>query len=147
MRAARRALLSGLATLSLSGAALASPASAQTAALGSSPAGSAASAATQPASGDVTIGPRLERACLRIPNLELRTNNLTTRLDGGTDTRGSLAWLGTKVEAAKAADRDQLATVLENRLTVRTKTREVLDLRKADLAQFRTWCENQGVSL
>lgn len=39
------------------------------------------------------LGPRLERACLRIPNLQIRTDNLLTRITGDADTIGSLLWL------------------------------------------------------
>jgi hypothetical protein len=89
----------------------------------------------------------VERACLRIPNLELRTEQLQERLDGDATVRGSLAWLASKADAARAAGRPQLATVLENRLAVRTTTRKILDLRHDELTLLRTRCEDLGVEL
>jgi hypothetical protein len=93
------------------------------------------------------LRPRLERACLRIPNLEIRTDRVLTRLSGDETVRGSLAWLETKIADASDAGRDQLATVLENRLAVRTKSIEVLELRQRELATLRERCVEHGVEL
>ena len=82
------------------------------------------SAAHAQDSGD-ELRPRLERACLRIPNIEIRTANLIERLNGDASVRGSLAWLQAKIDKAEAEGREQLVTVLENRLAVRTQTLEV----------------------
>lgn len=138
MRSPSRRHLIGLAGLALTAATLVPgvPAGAQT--------GSSGTGVATVASGD--LGPRLERACLRIPNLELRTASLIKRLDGDASTLGSLLWLQAKVDQAKAANRDQLATVLENRLAVRKKTREVLVLRQADLQRLQKRCADLGVS-
>jgi hypothetical protein len=93
------------------------------------------------------LRPRLERACLRIPNLEIRTGNLLERLNGDETVRGSLAWLQTRIDEASAAGRDQLATVLENRLAVRTQSIEVLELRQTELTALRQLCADHGVDL
>jgi hypothetical protein len=93
------------------------------------------------------LRPRLERACLRIPNLEIRTDRVLTRLSGDETVRGSLAWLETKIADASDAGRDQLATVLENRLAVRTQSIEVLELRQRELATLRERCVEHGVEL
>lgn len=90
---------------------------------------------------------RLERACLRIPNLEIRTERLANRLDGDDSTLGSLLWLEGKVQDARDAGREQLATVLENRLAVRTRTREILDQRLEELARLEQRCIDLGVDL
>lgn len=90
---------------------------------------------------------RYERACLRIPNLEIRTNNLITRLEGDASTRGSLAWLQAQIDDAKAKGRTQLATVLENRLRVRTQTVEVLKVRLERLAKLAERCREHGVGI
>ena len=87
------------------------------------------------------VGPRLERACLRIPNLQLRTDNLLERLRGDATVRGSLAWLQTQIDAAAAAGRTQLVTVLENRLAVRTATIDVLVQRQAALVELAQTCD------
>lgn len=143
MRSPTRTLRLGLAALSLAGLSLTVPTVA-----GAAPAAPGGPAApTVAATPDDGVGPRAERACLRIPNIEIRLTERKTRLDGDATVRGSLAWLQSKIDAAKAANRDQLTTVLENRLTVRTKTREILDDRTALVADLRSRCESWGVEI
>lgn len=140
MRSPTRTLRLGLAGLGLAALTLTAPAVA-----GATPAAPhAPSVVASPGDG---IGPRVERACLRIPNIETRISERKTRLDGDASVRGSLAWLQSKIDAAKAANRDQLATVLENRLSVRTKTREILDDRTTLVADLRSRCESWGVEI
>ncbi len=143
MRSPTRTLRLGLAALGLAGLSLTVPTVAG-AAPGAPAAPSAPAVAATPGDG---VGPRVERACLRIPNVETRLTERKARLDGDATVRGSLAWLQSKIDAAKAADRDQLATVLENRLTVRTKTRDILDDRTALVADLRSRCESWGVEI
>jgi len=140
MRSPTRTLRLTLAGLTLAGLSLTVPTVA-----GAAPTGPAAP--TAPAAPGEDAGPRAERACLRIPNIEIRLTERKARLDGDATVRGSLAWLQSKVDAAKAADRDQLATVLENRLAVRTKTREILDDRTELVADLRSRCESWGVEI
>lgn len=90
---------------------------------------------------------RYERACLRIPNLEIRTKNLITRLNGDASVKGSLAWLQAQIEDAKSKGRTQLATVLENRLKVRTQTLEVLKVREQRLEKLADLCRSHGVDI
>ena len=90
---------------------------------------------------------RYERACLRIPNLQLRTTNVITRLNGDAATRGSLAWLQAQIDDATAKGRTQLATVLENRLAVRTQTLEVLTQRQQRLTKLADLCRAHGVDV
>ena len=93
------------------------------------------------------LRPRLERACLRIPNIEIRTE----RLDRAPQRRrhGSriTPWLQAQIDKAEAAGRDQLVTVLENRLAVRTQTLEVLERRQARLPELKQKCIDHGVPL
>lgn len=143
MRSPTRTLRLGLASLGLAALTLTAPTVA-----GAAPSGPAVAATPgAPVAPNEGIGPRVERACLRIPNIETRISERKTRLDGDASVRGSLAWLQSKIDAAKAANRDQLATVLENRLTVRTKTREILDDRTALVADLRSRCESWGVEI
>ena len=102
----------------------------------------AAQAATPPA-----LPARYERACLRIPNLQTRTNNVIARLNGDAATKGSLAWLQAQIDDAKAKGRTQLATVLQNRLAVRTQTLKVLTQRQQRLAALADKCRNHGVGV
>ncbi|HSB86245.1 MAG TPA: hypothetical protein VLD86_08055 [Ilumatobacteraceae bacterium] len=90
---------------------------------------------------------RLERACLRIPNLEIRANKLISRLEGDASVRGSLAWLQARIDDAKAKGRTQLATVLENRLKVRTQTVEVVKARIERLENLAEKCRAHGVDI
>ena len=93
------------------------------------------------------LGPRLERACLRIPNLQIRTDHLIERLNGDASVRGSLAWLQAQIDKAEAEGREQLVTVLDNRLAVRTKTLEVIEQRSPKLVELKQKCIDHGVPL
>ena len=95
--------------------------------------------------GDLPV--RFERACLRIPNLQIRTDNLITRLGGDAATKGSLAWLQAQIDDAKAKNRPQLVTVLQNRLAVRTQSLEVLKQRQQGLAKLAQTCVDHGVNV
>ncbi len=105
----------------------------------------AASASTAPAQDD--LGSRLERACLRIANVETRTNNLITRLQGDVTVRGSLAWLQAQIDRAEARGNTDLVDVLTNRLAVREQTLVVLQLRLEGLPALEAFCIERGVAL
>lgn len=90
---------------------------------------------------------RFERACLRIPNFQIRTDNFITRLNGDATVKGSLAWLQAQIDDATAKGRTQLATVLQNRLAVRTQTLEVLGVRQQRLANLAEKCRAHGVDV
>ncbi|MEP7203240.1 MAG: hypothetical protein ABI894_11550 [Ilumatobacteraceae bacterium] len=108
---------------------------------------SSAQAATPSSATTDELPARLKRACLRIPNLQIRTDNFITRLNGDASTRGSLLWLQAQIDDANAKGRTQLATVLENRLAVRTQTLEVLTHRQERLANLIERCRNHGVDV
>jgi hypothetical protein len=108
---------------------------------------SAAQAATPTDTTVRELPARYQRACLRIPNLQLRTGNLITRLNGDATTRGSLLWLQAQIDDATAKGRTQLATVLENRLAVRTQTLKVLTQRQTRLEKLAELCRNHGVDV
>ena len=93
------------------------------------------------------LGPRAERACLRIPNIETRTTNLIERLQGDATVRGSLLWLQAQIDKAASRGRTDLVEVLQNRLAVRTQTLEVLQQRQAKLPELKQWCIDHGVAL
>ncbi len=85
--------------------------------------------------------PRIERACTRIPTLQTRIDNGIARINGGADVRGSIAWLEALVVKADTAGRTDLATALKNRVEVRKATLGVLQLRRANLAEFAALCD------
>lgn len=93
------------------------------------------------------LGARLERACLRIPNIEIRTENLIGRLQAGGNVRLSLAWLQNQIDNAAARNNPDLVTVLENRLAVRQQTLEVLLQRQQELPRLKQLCIDKGVAL
>jgi hypothetical protein len=105
----------------------------------------AASTPTDPAATTRELSARLERACLRIPNLQTRTDNLIARLNGDVSTRGSLLWLQAQIDDATAKGRTQLATVLTNRLKVRTESLKVLAVRQERLTKLTELCREHGV--
>src|SRR4051812_6536844 len=107
------------------------------------PASTAPASTAPPAPGELPA--RYQRACLRIPNIEVRTTNFITRLNGDASTRGSLLWLQAQIDSAKAKGRTQLATVLENRLKVRQQTLVVLTQRQDRLTKLIEKCRAHGV--
>ena len=107
----------------------------------------AASAPTDPGATTRELPARLERACLRIPNLQTRTANLIARLNGDASTRGSLLWLQAQIDDATAKGRTQLATVLTNRLKVRTQSLQVLTNRQERLTKLADLCRKHGVDV
>jgi len=90
---------------------------------------------------------RYQRACLRIPNLQIRITNFITRLNADATTRGSLLWLQAQIDNAKSKGRTQLVTVLENRLKVRQQTLVVLNQRQERLTKLLELCRNHGVDV
>jgi hypothetical protein len=91
------------------------------------------------------VSDRAERACLRIPNLQTRTENLITRLNGGADVKGSLAWLEAQIAKAEANGKTELAETLRNRLAVRTASVDVLEQRLGELERLAERCAAAGV--
>ena len=86
---------------------------------------------------------RLEKACQRVPAITERVDRMIARLEGDASTRGSLAWLQTRVDAANDAGRDQLVTVLRNRLDVRTARLALLHERRGSLADIAQICDEK----
>ena len=107
----------------------------------------ATTAPTTPAETTRQLPARLERVCLRIPNMEMRTTKFIARLNGDASTRGSLLWLQAQIDDAKAKGRTQLATVLENRLKVRQQTLVVLTQRQERLTKLIEKCRAHGVDV
>ncbi len=93
------------------------------------------------------IPARYEMACRRIPVAQERVDSLIARIRGDAATLGSLAWLNARIAEAEAAGRTQLVTVLENRLTARTRALEALTQRQTRLGELRARCAEHGVTL
>ncbi len=118
-------------------------------ALGTLVAAPTASAATDPSTDDATaeLNARLERACLRIPNMTIRTENAIERINGDAETRGSLIWLDERIARAEENGRDDRVEVLTNRRAVREATVPVLEQRLENLASLADRCRDAGVDL
>ena len=100
----------------------------------------ASTASAQDAGVSDNVRPRIERACARIPNAQTRIDSAIERINGPADVRGSLLWLDERIQKATAAGRADLATALANRQEVRRASLGVLELRKANLAEFERLC-------
>lgn len=87
---------------------------------------------------------RLRKICARVPNLMTRIENAINRLEGDSDVRSSLAWLQARIDRAQANGRDELATVLENRLEVRTARLDLMKKRLASLQEIDAICDEHG---
>jgi hypothetical protein len=90
-------------------------------------------------------GPRLVRACERIPLIEARLDYVMGVIDGDETRRGSLLWLQERSNQASGNGRGPMATVYQNRHQVRTQAREVLQLRQEIVDSYRDTCVEYGI--
>lgn len=137
VRGRRRPLLVGLATAAV----LAGGATAATAE--STPGSTAGSTATPKAAGTPT-GDGAHALCLRVPRIDHRIDRALKRLDAGADRRGSIARLQQRVDNAKKAGHDEIATYLQDRLDFRKSLVTTLEQRQKDLDDVRTWCKDNN---
>jgi hypothetical protein len=131
VRRTRRTLLVGLAT----------------AALLATGTGLAAADST-PAPAATPTGDGAQALCRRAPKIDHRIDRALKRLNAGADKRGSIARLQQRVDNAKAAGHNEIATYLQDRLTFRKSLVTTLQQRQKDLSDVTTWCKdnNQGAS-
>ncbi|MEM9561495.1 MAG: hypothetical protein AAGA93_02690 [Actinomycetota bacterium] len=97
----------------------------------------------EPSGTDIPV--RVERACQRIPNLVIRTDNVIERIGGDADTRGSLLWLDDRITRAADNGRTELVEVLENRRAVREASLDVFEQRRGELDDLAQRCADAGV--
>lgn len=147
IRRGGRALLTGLAaTAVLAGAAGAAQAAGSASAAGSTPTTAPATApAAAPAA--APTGDGAQALCKRVPKIDRRIERALARLDGGSATRGSVARLQLRVDNAKKAGHDEIATYLQHRLDFRKKLPAMLEQRQKDLTEVRTWCQDNGYTV
>lgn len=129
VRRRRRTLLVGLAAAAL----LATGTGAATAA-----------GTTPPAPAATPTGDGAKALCKRAPKIDHRIDRALKRLNAGADRRGSIARLQQRVDNAKAAGHDEIATYLQDRLTFRKSLVTTLQQRQKDLADVRTWCKDNN---
>ncbi|GAA3804262.1 hypothetical protein [Streptomyces chiangmaiensis] len=120
-RRGRRTLLAGLATAAL---------------LATGTGAAAADGSPAPA----PTGDGAHALCKRVPKIDRRIERALKRLDGGAGVRGSVARLQRRVDNAKKAGHDEIATFLEDRLAFRKSLVPTLQQRRKDLEGVKTWC-------
>ncbi|MFF4562220.1 hypothetical protein [Streptomyces sp. NPDC001435] len=125
IRRRRRTLLAGLATAAL---------------LATGTGAAAADSSTAPA----PTGDGAKALCKRVPKIDRRIERALKRLDAGAGTRGSVARLERRVDNAKKAGHTEIATFLEDRLKTRKALVPTLKQRQKDLADVRTWCQDNN---
>lgn len=103
-------------------------------------AGGTGMAAAENTPAPAPTGDGAKALCKRVPKIDRRIDRALKRLDAGVDKRGSIARLQQRVDNAKAAGHDEIATFLQDRLTFRKSLVTTLHQRQKDLADVRTWC-------
>ncbi|MDQ0993081.1 hypothetical protein [Streptomyces sp. V3I7] len=101
-----------------------------------------AAAADGPSAAPKPAGDGAKALCKRVPKIDRRIDRALKRLDAGPARRGSVERLQRRVENARKAGHDEVATFLEHRLEFRKSLVPTLKQRKDDLADVRTWCED-----
>ncbi|MFF3911262.1 hypothetical protein ACFYZJ_36185 [Streptomyces sp. NPDC001848] len=129
VRRRRRTLLAGLATAAL----LVSGTGAAVAETSATPAPTAMAKAAPKGDGAKAL-------CKRVPRIERRIDRVLKRLEGGAGVKGSIARLEQRVDNAKKAGHEEIATYLQDRLTFRKSLVTTLQQRQKDLAGVKTWC-------
>ena len=135
VRRRRRTLLVGLAAAALL-------------ATGTGAASAESTTTTTPKPAATPTGDGAKALCKRAPRIDRRIDRALKRLNAGADRRGSIARLQRRVDNAKSAGHDEIATYLQDRLTFRKSLVTTLQQRQKDLNDVRTWCKdnNEGAS-
>ena len=83
---------------------------------------------------DVQVAPAVTE------RIDRRIDRALKRLEGGAGVKGSIARLQQRVDNAKKAGHEEIATYLQDRLTFRKSLVPTLQQRQKDLAAVKTWC-------
>ena len=97
---------------------------------------------TTPKPAATPTGDGAKALCKRAPRIDRRIDRALKRLNAGADKRGSIARLQRRVDNAKSAGHDEIATYLQDRLAFRKSLVPTLQQRQKDLADVRTWCKD-----
>jgi hypothetical protein len=80
-----------------------------------------------------------QRLCAEVlPKLITRREKLATRINGGADVKGSVAWLKARAAKQKAKGHEKVAAQLEKRAERRGGRLEQLGKIKSELEAFKT---------
>ncbi|MEJ1110764.1 MULTISPECIES: hypothetical protein [unclassified Kribbella] len=88
----------------------------------------------------ITLSPEeSQRLCAEVlPKLIARREKLATRINGGADVKGSVAWLKARAAKQKAKGHEKVAAQLEKRAERRAGRLEQLAKIKGELEAFKT---------
>jgi len=101
-----------------------------------------ATAESTPAPASTPTGDGAQALCARAPRIDRRIDRALDRLNAGADRRGSIARLQRRVDNAKKAGHDEIATYLQDRLDFRRSLVPTLQQRQKDLVDLKTWCQD-----
>jgi hypothetical protein len=85
-----------------------------------------------------------KRLCKRAPRIEKRIERRLHRLNGPVTRLGSINRLEKRLELARKADHDAVASYLGDRLKNRRALPHKLQERKKDLSKVQSWCKSHG---
>ena len=93
-----------------------------------------------PTYGPITLSPEeSQRLCAEVlPKLVSRTDKLTTRINGGADVKGSVAWLKARAAKQRAKGHEKAADQLEQRAERRSGRTAELAKIKQQLESFKS---------
>jgi hypothetical protein len=93
-----------------------------------------------PSYAPITLSPEeSQRLCAEVlPKLIARREKLATRINGGADVKGSVAWLKARAAKQKAKGHEKVAAQLEKRAERRAGRLEQLAKIKGELEAFKT---------
>lgn len=101
-------------------------------------ANAASASVTLPTGG--ALEQRVTKFCGRIPDLLERVDKAQTRISADAETKGSLAWLEARKDAAQTLDRDQIVRRVERRIERRTERLAALPEVKEQLIAAQGEC-------
>ncbi len=93
-----------------------------------------------PSYAPITLSPEeSQRLCAEVlPKLIARREKLATRISGGADVKGSVAWLKARAAKQRAKGHEKVAAQLEKRAERRGARLEQLGKIKSELEAFQT---------
>ena len=108
--------------------------------VGSTSVATAADPTPSPSYAPITLSPEeSQRLCADVlPKLIARREKLATRISGGADVKGSVAWLKARAAKQRAKGHEKVADKLDKRAERRGARLEQLGKIKTELEQFKT---------
>jgi hypothetical protein len=98
------------------------------------------------ARGQATSGSRLDKACSRIPSVRERVQAKIDLLQAGRSTKGSIAWLQGRADAAEAKGRVAVAEAFRRKVEVRSAALSALKVKLSALDAAAAACAARGAT-